>query len=90
MPNNAQSELRSLIETFATNLEALSRRAALEQVLASLGGALSAPAKRGPGRPKGSGAKKLVIKKSKGGRRSAEESAAEGETLLAHVTSTPG
>ena len=102
MPNNAQSELRSLIETFATNLEALSRRAALEQVLASLGGAISAPAKRGPGRPKGSGtkaaggvatvgvAKKAIVKKSKGGRRSAAESAGQGEALLAHVTSNPG
>jgi hypothetical protein len=90
MPNNAQSEIRSLIETFATNLEALSRRAALEQVLASLGGAISAPAKRGPGRPKGSGAKQTRIKKSKGGRRSAAESAGQGEALLAHVTNNPG
>ena len=90
MTQNTQTEIRSLIENFANELAAVSRRAAVQDVLASLGGAVGAPAKRGPGRPRGSGAKKRGRPAGKRVRRSAEQSAAVGERLLAHVTSHPG
>lgn len=96
MPNN---EIQALVADFATKLEAIARRSALEQVLATLSGQVSAPKKRGPGRPKGSGAKsagpapaaKPAIKPiRKGTRRSAEDVQAMGESLLAHVKANPG
>jgi hypothetical protein len=58
MPN-IDNEIRSMIESFATDLAGLVRRAALESVQTVLGGGATvaapvevAAAKRGPGRPK--------------------------------------
>ena len=54
----AQNEIRDLVEQFAAQIEAMAKRSALEQVVASLGASVGAradaPTKRGPGRPKGS------------------------------------
>ena len=100
MTQNAQTEIRSLIENFANEIAAISRRAAVQDVLASLGGALGAPAKRGPGRPRGSGAKKRgrpVGSKNKPkaqagvrGKRTTEAVAQMGERLLAYIKAQPG
>jgi hypothetical protein len=51
----SNSEIQNLIQSFASQLEAAAKKAAIEQVIASLGGS-AAPARRGrgPGRPKGS------------------------------------
>ena len=92
----AQSDLHALIEQFAAQVQALAKKAALEEVLATLGSQVSAPLKRGPGRPKGSGARNAGAAKSaikpirKGTRRSAEDVEAMGATLLSHVKSNPG
>ena len=98
----ANNEIQTLVANFAAQVEAIAKRAALEQVLATLGGtvATSAPAKRGPGRPKGStnapkatapAATKTGIKPiRKGTRRSAEDVKAMGEALIAHVKANPG
>ena len=100
----AQNEIRDLVEQFAAQIEAMAKRSALEQVVASLGASVgaraNAPEKRGPGRPKGttnaasapvasaSGAK--IVKVRKGRRRTAEDVGAMGDTLLAHVKANPG
>lgn len=99
----ANNEIQTLVANFAAQVEAIAKRSALEQVLATLGGsvAMSAPAKRGRGRPKGStnapkaaapaAAAKAGIKPiRKGARRSAEDVAAMGDALVAHVKANPG
>ena len=100
MTQNTQTEIRSLIENFANELAAVSRRAAVQDVLASLGSAVGAPAKRGPGRPRGSGAKKRgrpVGSKNRPkaqagvhGKRTTEAVAEMGERLLAYIKAQPG
>lgn len=101
----AQNEIRDLVEQFAAQIEAMAKRSALEQVLASLGASVGAradaPARRGPGRPKGSknvtsapaapaAGSATIVKVRKGRRRSAEDVGAMGDTLLAHVKANPG
>ena len=54
-PASPNTEIRALTESFASELEAIVKRMALEEVLAAIGGgAAPAPRRRGPGRPKGS------------------------------------
>jgi hypothetical protein len=54
--NNGTADIQSLVEEFTQQLTLMVRRSALEQVVAAMGGGdLAAPARRGPGRPKGSG-----------------------------------
>jgi hypothetical protein len=78
MANKAlEQQVRSFCDEFANSLALTIRRSVLEQVVAAMGG--GAPARRGPGRPRGSGSK-----------RSAEQVDAMGEKLLAHVKSNPG
>ncbi len=81
--------IRALVEDFASQLELIIRRTALEQVAAALGEA-AGPSRgtgRGPGRPKGS---TTIRKAAKGGKRSAESLEAMGGKLLAHVKANPG
>jgi hypothetical protein len=95
----ANNEIQQLIQTFVTQIEAAAKKAAIEQVLASLGGS-AAPARRGrgPGRPKGSTNKPAAAANSgaaikpvrKGKRRSAEDVEAMGGTLLDYVKANPG
>lgn len=69
------------------------KRTALEQVLSALGGDVPAPARRGPGRPKGSThAPKAMpaAKRGRGGKRSAEDLQGISDALLAHVKANPG
>lgn len=99
----ANSEIQALIDSFATQLQMLTKRSALEQVLASLGGTAPA-AKRGRGRPKGSKNKPTPTVKSatpaaapmkilavrKGKRRSAADVEQMGATLTSFVKANPG
>lgn len=95
MPN---PQIEQLIQSFAAQIHELARRAAVQQVLETLGSSLSARggARRGAGRPtsaartssSGSG---LVIKPvRKGKRRSAEDLERMGRTLLDHIRAHPG
>jgi hypothetical protein len=52
MAKTSNGDIQSLIEQFTSDLTSMVRRSALEQVLASLQGD-AAPARRGPGRPRG-------------------------------------
>jgi hypothetical protein len=75
-------EIRDLVESFATELEALVRRAALEQLQSALGGAAPAARKtRGPGR-KSAG--------TRGGKRSSEQVDAFAARILDVVKKKPG
>jgi hypothetical protein len=80
MPN---TEVRALIDTFATQLETLVKRIALQQVLAALEGSEASPRRRGPGRPKGTTNRKR-------GRRTAADVEQMGATLLDYVKANPG
>lgn len=88
MPN--KPDLHSLVDSFVSDLTALTRRMALEQVLESLGGAsASTPARRGPGRPPKSATPALPQKRA-GGKRSAEDLGAMSTALLEYVKTNPG
>ncbi|MDZ4773765.1 MAG: hypothetical protein SGI72_11605 [Planctomycetota bacterium] len=80
MHNN---EIQQLIQSFTAQIEAAAKRAALEQVIATLGG-IAPAAKRGPGRPKGS----TVAGKASG--RSTQDVGQMGEVLLDFVRANPG
>jgi hypothetical protein len=86
----ANTEIQQLVQSFVTQIEAAAKKAAIEQVLAQIGGQ-AAPKRRGPGRPKGTGGGGGGIKSiRKGKRRSAEDVAAMGETLVSYVKANPG
>jgi hypothetical protein len=96
MPKTAQADIESLIEQFTEQLTTLVRRNTLEEVLSSLQGGLNGAVRRGPGRPKGSGAKRgrPVGSKNKTsgkrGRRSSEGLEEMQGKLLSHVKANPG
>jgi hypothetical protein len=98
MKNDSQAEIRRMIDDFAAQLEATLRRSALEQVLATLQASSLGGVRRGPGRPRGSGAKRgrpLGSKNKpkaggKRGRRSTEGLEEMQSALLSHVKSNPG
>lgn len=82
--SSMQGEIRTLVENFASELTAVVRRTALEQVHSALGGALSNGRKtRGPGR-KASGARRG------GGKRSSEEVDSYAVKILEYVKKHPG
>ena len=97
MPN---TEIQQLISSFAAQLETLAKRAAIQQVIANLGGQTGSAPRRGRGRPKGStnkpaaaaavssGAAIKPVRKGK--RRTAEDVAAMGATLVDYVKANPG
>lgn len=99
---NPNDELRSLIESFAAQLELVARRATLERVLATLGGDVPWPGVlRGVrGRPKGSKNKVMSAAPAagrpklkpvrKGRRRTAADVEEMGAVLLSHVKANPG
>lgn len=95
----SNTEIQKLISDFASQLEVLARRAAVEQVIATLGGKAANEPRRGPGRPKGvpnkpvdaPAASRSVIKPvRKGKRRSAEDVAAMGVALVDYIKANPG
>jgi hypothetical protein len=86
-------EIRSLVESFTSQLEHLVKRMALEDVLAALNTApASSPERRGPGRPKGSKtmSPRPASAARKGGKRTPEALEALGAEFLAHVQAHPG
>jgi hypothetical protein len=89
-------DLRSRIEAFLQEISALVRQSALESVRAALGDG-AAPARRGPGRPRGSvnratpsgkGGKRG--KGGKGGKRTSEQVDQMAARVLSWVKSNPG
>ncbi len=84
---NMQNEIRDLVESFATELTALVRRTALEQVHSALSGSTSNGRKtRGPGRP-ASGARRA---RGGTGKRSSEQVDAFAAKILDVVKKNPG
>ena len=95
-------QIRSLVDQFVADLTTAIRQEALEAVRGALGDS-TAPARRGPGRSRktatraprkkagkrGPGRPKKATSR-KGGRRSPEDVAALGDTVLAHVRANPG
>lgn len=83
-------QIRSLVEEFASKLELVIRRTALEQVAAALGDAVQT--RRGPGRPRGAAkaGPAKVSRAKKGGKRTPESLEAMGAKLYAHVKANPG
>jgi hypothetical protein len=87
---NENSKLRSLVDQFVSDLSSVVREAALDTLRAAIG-APSAPPKRGPGRPPKAGRKLgRPAGRRKAGRRSADEVASIGQTVLSHVRANPG
>jgi hypothetical protein len=88
------SALRARIDTFTTEITALVRASALEAVHGALGATLAtAPAKRGPGRPPKAAAQTAAPAPKRRGRpakRTPEDVAKMGESVVAHVAKNPG
>ena len=92
MANPIDSQIRSRIDSFLAEMTTLVRQSALEAVREALGNG-AVPARRGPGRPKGSGAgngRKRVGRRAKGGKRSADYLDKVGELVLAYVRANHG
>ena len=85
--NSSNREIDALVADFTNNLTLVVRRSALEQVLAALGGG-AAPAKRGPGRPRGS--TNVVRRGRPAGSKNRIDHEKMGERLLAHVKQNAG
>jgi hypothetical protein len=88
------STLRARIDTFTTEITALVRASALEAVHSALGATLAtAPAKRGPGRPAKSGVPSPIDapkRRGKPAKRTPEDVARMGESVVAYVAKNPG
>jgi len=87
-----ETEIRSRIESLATELAGMIRQGALESVQAALGGNGAAPARRGPGRPRGRGRPKgSGARKARGrGRPLSAATEALVPKVLAQVKATEG
>jgi len=93
MPTTAiNAALRARIESFTADLANIVRATALEAVSTALG-APTAPAKRGPGRPVKSGTPSPIVapkRKGKRAKRTPEDVAKMGATVVAYVAKHPG
>ena len=97
MPTPTDSQIRSRIDSFLAEMTALVRQSALEAVREALGNG-EAPARRGPGRPRGSRNKATGSRRKKaarrassaGGKRSPEYLDKVGEGVLSYVRAHPG
>ena len=86
MPSSAETEIKNRVATFVQELDFLVRKSTLEALQSVLGNG-AAPARRGPGRPRGS---RRAPGRSTGGRpRSAGVDEAVAE-ILAHVQANDG
>lgn len=102
MPRPANPDINALVENFTAQLSQVMRRAALEEVHAKLSlaiGDVSAPQRRGPGRPRRATAAAPApsavaavpqMKRKKGGKRTAADIGQISDALLAHVKANPG
>lgn len=96
--NSIHAGLRARIDAFLSEITGLVKQAALDAVTASLSDG-GAPKRRGPGRPKGSGAaaaaagaapKAAPAKSGKRGKRTSEEVDAMAEAVSAYIKANPG
>jgi hypothetical protein len=84
MPNTP--DIRSLVDQFTTDITAATRRIALQELLAKLNGVVSAPKRRGPGRPRGA----RTGKRGRPGKFTPEQLQKHGASILALVKKSPG
>src|SRR5688572_12352865 len=87
------ASIRSHIDQFLVSISTLVRQAAVEAVREALGatdGNVSAPARRGPGRPRKVGAAPKAAKPGRRAKRSSADVEAVGAKVLAYVKSHPG
>jgi hypothetical protein len=88
------AQLRPRIDAFVADISAAVRASALEAVREALGSPGSVPAMRGPGRPPktvASDAPAAASKRAaKRGKRTPEDVAKMGETVVAYVAKNPG
>ncbi len=87
---NPDAQFRARIDAFVSDISTLVRRAALDAVASALGSPAPAPAKRGPGRPPKPDASAAPARKSKQAKRTPEDVAKMGETVVAYVAKNPG
>ena len=88
---NPDAQLRARIDAFVSDISTLVRRAALDAVASALGSPAPAPAQRGPGRPpKAAASAAPAPRKGKRGKRTPEDVAKMGETVVAYVAKNPG
>jgi hypothetical protein len=82
------TDIHTLIETFTNDISQAMRRAALEEVHAKLSLVLGdvTPKRRGPGRPRGSAAKR----RGRPGKFTPEQMDKLGSSILALLKQTPG
>jgi len=81
--------IRTLVDQFTADLSTVMRRAALEEVHAKLTlaiGDVSAPKRRGPGRPRG----KSTGKRGRPGKFTPEQMEKHGASILALLKKSPG
>jgi hypothetical protein len=78
-----------MCDDFANRLTLTVRRSVLEQVVAAMGGNGAAPARRGPGRPRGT-TKVARPTPRADGKRTPEQVAADGERIASYVRQHPG
>jgi len=85
---NSDGEIRALVENFANELSQVMRRAALEDVHAKLALAIGevAPARRGPGRPRGA----RTGKRGRPGKFTPEQLEKLGTTIVGLLRKSPG
>jgi len=96
--NSIQSGLRARIDAFLSEITGVVKKAALEAVTSALSDG-AVPQRRGPGRPKGSGAapaaaaaapKSAPAKPKKRGKRTTEEVDRMADTVCAYIKAHPG
>ncbi len=88
-------DISTLVASFANDLSQLMRRAALEEVHAKLSlviGDVSAPKRRGPGRPRATVSKGVVRtgKRGRPGKFTPEQLEQHGASILALLKKSPG
>ena len=81
-------DIQSLVQNFTDQIAALTRRAALEEVHAKLMLEIGdiAPARRGPGRPRGT----RTGKRGRPGKFTPEQIESMGSTIVGHLKKNPG
>ncbi len=79
-------DIRTLVDQFTSDIVKITQRASLEDLHARLSSVLgdTAPARRGPGRPRGSG------KRGRPGKFTPEQMERHGASILALLKKTPG
>jgi hypothetical protein len=86
--SSLDTELRSKIDSFLGELSGLIKKSALDAVHAALGNGV-APARRGPGRPRGN-TKAASPAARADGKRTPEQVAADAERIASYVRANPG